>query len=580
MCTIVATLNENRPAVIRAMTEAVHHRGPDSLEVWTGERHGIGACRLSIFGDPTAKMIYHDSDTGRIILLNGEIYNYTSLWEELASRGIVRKTTLESELIAKLYDVHQLDFASRLKGMFAVVILDGKRLILARDRFGIKPIYYFKNNAVVLVCSEIKGLLKHPSVTPTLNLNALQQSRVFGYVHSQDETLFEGIRQVKPGTVLCLEASGGTKELNYSGLPGAHYQNDISNLDYEECVRETRKRVIAAAEGMFAHGSMDKGVYLSGGLDSSTIALVAKHYLGQDIDTFTLADDEASPDLLTARKVARALGTIHHEFSVDLADYWKWLPDYVAHYESLMAGGVFHIQGGLAFHILSNFVSKHVKVAFSGEGADELFGGYYWIYTHPLGFSDRIRNGLAGVQESNSLKSIVDGIFPLPEDEDVYRKNLFDDLLLGALSNYHLQSVDRSAGAFGFEIRPFYLEDDLAQWAMNLPIDFKVSNKHSTKQIIRDAFREDYTAIDVPEVITRKKVGMPAALHRLDTLVVQAVEAAVPDEELKRHPYGDLLGSKMNLLVFDLFEHIFFHGWDHHSDTPPKGSLLGHVWPE
>lgn len=580
MCTIVAALNENRPAIIRAMTEAVRHRGPDSLEVWTGEQHGLGGCRLSIFGDPTASIIYHDPDTGRIVLLNGEIYNYSSLWDELSSQGIIKKTDLESELIAKLYDQYRLGFATHLKGMFGIAILDGDKLILARDRFGIKPIYYFKSKTVVLACSEIKGLLKHPIVTPALNLNALKQSRVFGYIHSQDETLFEGIKQVKPGTVMCLDASGGVKEGHYSELPGAVYKRDMPNLDYEECVRETRKRVIAAVESLFAHGSMDKGVYLSGGLDSSTIALVAKRYLGLNFDTFTLADDDSSSDLLTARKVAGKLDTTHHEFSVGLEDYWRWLPDYVAHYESLMAGGVFHIQGGLAFHILSNHVSKHVRVAFSGEGADELFGGYYWVYTHPLGFSDRIRNNLAEARGNAVLKEMVRRIFPLPENEDVYRKNLFNDLLHGALSNYHLQSVDRSAGAFGFEIRPLYLEDDLSQWAMELPIEFKVPDKQNTKKIIRDAFCSDFYDLGLAEVIHRKKLGMPAALERLDKLVTEAVEIAISDEELNHHPLGSLLGSKLNLLLFDLFEQTFFNNWDHHFDPPPQDSLLARIWPE
>lgn len=177
---------------------------------------------------------------------------------------------------------------------------------------------------------------------------------------------------------------------------------------------------------MFNHGGMEKGLYLSGGLDSSTIAYIARAELGYPLQTFTLADSPETPDFQSARVVAKALHTKHKEFMVSVNDYWRWLPDYLAHYESLMAGGVFHIQGGLAFHILSKFVSDHVRVAFSGEGADELFGGYYWIYTHPLGFSDRIRQRL-GNGENGKVRALVEAIFPLPEDEKVYRKNLFDD---------------------------------------------------------------------------------------------------------------------------------------------------------
>jgi asparagine synthase (glutamine-hydrolysing) len=244
-----------------------------------------------------------------------------------------------------------------------------------------------------------------------------------------------------------------------------------------------------------------------------------------------------------------------------------------------MAGGVFHIQGGLAFHILSRFVSDHVRVAFSGEGADELFGGYYWIYTHPLGFSDRIRQRLSN-RDNGKVTALVDTIFPLPEDEKVYRKNLFDDLLKGALSNYHLQSVDRSGGAFGFEIRPLYLDDDLSQWAMELPIEYKVPDKTTTKRILRDAFREEFKKHGIQEVTGRLKMGMPSALSNLEIKISKQVDQAIGEEEVRKHPLGLHLGSKMGLMIFDLFEHIFFRGWDHRSDSPPSSSLIARVWPK
>jgi len=276
----------------------------------------------------------------------------------------------------------------------------------------------------------------------------------------------------------------------FGEVPKARYLNGQPEVNYEETVTKTRRIILRAVERMFSHGDMDKGVFLSGGVDSSTIALAASLQTEKKIQTFTLADSEDTPDLLAARQVAKALKTDHHEFIVNSKDYWQWLPDYVAHYEGLMAGGVFHIQGGLAFHILTKLISNHVRVAFSGEGADELFGGYYWIYTHPLGFSDRIRKNFAAIENNPALTSVMEELFPDPEDEAVYRKNLFDFLLKGGLANYHLQSVDRSAGAFGMEIRPLYLEDDLSQWAMELPIEYKVPNKETTKRILRDAFRQ------------------------------------------------------------------------------------------
>ena len=580
MCTIIITYNEAKPKILRSMAEAVRHRGPDSLEVWHNERHGVAACRLTIFGDPNAPMIYHDPCSGRTVLLNGEIYNYSELWNQLNKTGVFARTDLEVELIARLYDLYGDAFAEKMQGMFTIAILDGSKLVLVRDRFGIKPLYFTRLGQRILVSSEIKGILAHPDATPVLDLTALRETRVFGYIVSPDRTFFENIRQVLPGHVLTFDGAGRKHVCFFGEMPKARYMNGRPEPDYRESVRKTRHMILKAVDTMFNHGDMDKGIFLSGGVDSSTIALAASLRNGKKVRTFTLADSDKTPDLLAARQVAGALKTDHHEYRVTSKDYWRWLPDYVAHYEGLMAGGVFHIQGGLAFHILARFVSQQVKVAFSGEGADELFGGYYWIYTHPLGFSDRIRDNLAAIQNDSALSSVVNDLFPEPENETVYRKNLFDFLLRGGLANYHLQSVDRSAGAFGMEIRPLYLDDSLSRLAMDLPIEYKVPDKKTTKKILRDAFRQDFQELGLETVLTRQKMGMPSALSAIDQEINEVVDRAITAEDLSGHPYGDIIGSKMNLLLFDLFEHIFFKGWDHHSKEPPHNSFLARVWPK
>jgi len=580
MCTLVATLNENSQVILQNMAETTRHRGPDTFEVQSDSTGGVAAARLSVFGDSSASMIFKDNVTGRTVLLNGEIYNYSELWSQLGKFNRRPQTTLESELIAVLYDVFGLDFASQLKGMFAVAIVDNDRLILARDRFGIKPLYYTQKGKKTLVCSEIKGILQHPEIKPELNNRALEETKVFGYITTANITFFKSIYQVNPGTVMVIDSTGVTRSKSFGGFPKARYNGQKPLCDAGDLVRETRIRLINAVDRMFKHGDMTKGIYLSGGLDSSTIAMIATKILGYEVPTFTLADNPDAVDFSMARKVADALGTDHHEYIINEEDYWRALPDYVAHYESLMAGGVFDVQGGVAFHLLSQKVSGNVRVAFSGEGADELFGGYYWIYTHPLGFSDRIRNNFVGLENNEELKVLVGTLFPEPEDEKEYRRNLFDFLLQGGLSNYHLQSVDRSAGAFGFEIRPVYLEDDLAQWAMELPIDYKVPDKYATKLILREVFRDEFEQMGLSCVLERKKVGMPAAIGMLDPVIRQKVQEAVGDNELARHPLGSILGSKLNLLLYDLFEHVFFKGWNHNDTLPPKDSLLRRVWPE
>jgi len=579
MCSIIVTYNEAEPGNLKLMSEAIRHRGPDSFEVWNNQCYGIAACRLSIFGDPDSPMIYKDPSTGCIVLLNGEIYNFKELWSDLLTIGIQRKTNLESELIARLYEIHGPGFVRLLKGMFAIALLDGPQLVIARDRFGIKPLFYTKIGRKILISSEIKGILKHPEISPTLNMHAVEETSVFGYIVDQEATFFKNIYQVLPGTVVVFNRDNSVKKTQFARLPEIEYMKDGVEIDYEEAATLLKEYIIKSVERLFNHGNMEKGLYLSGGLDSSTIAFIAAKILGYQISTFTLADNINNPDLIAAKKVASALGTEHREYIVTAHDYWPALIDYIAHYECLMAGGVFDVQGGVAFHLLSQKVAKNVKVAFSGEGADELFGGYYWIYTHPLGFSERIRNNLKNILPNDRMQDIVNNLFPEPEDELTYRRNLFNFLIRGGLSNYHLQCVDRSSGALGFEIRPLYLYDDLSKYALDLPIEFKVSDKNTTKKILRDAFRKDFDLTGISWVNERKKLGMPFAISEIDKEITQKIDNTISDDEIINHPLGDILGSKMNVLLYDLFEHIFFKDWDHQDPCPPNNSLLARLWP-
>jgi len=434
--------------------------------------------------------------------------------------------------------------------MFAIAILDGNRLILARDRFGIKPLYYINMGRKVIFGSEIKSILVHPDVTAQLHIP------VFGYVYSPDKTLFERIIQVEPGTVLIISKDGQLTK-RFWQAPEASYFDPERHLDYSTAVIQLRQLIIETMDLLLAHGNHPVGIYLSGGLDSTILALVARNILGYPVTTFTLADGSETADLLAAREVSAKLGTRHIERRVTVDDYFNKLSHFVQHYESLVAGGVFDIHGGVAFHLLSETVSEHVKVAFSGEGADELFGGYYWIYTHPLGFADRIRNRLQFNPNGHGTHKLVDDLFPFPEDECIYRRNVFDALIKGGLANYHLQSVDRSAGAFGFEIRPAYLFDDLAAFALNLPIEYKAPDKRIIKRILRDAFKLELEQLGLDWVLTRLKEGMPAAVSSLAPLITERMEASIDDSTLSQHTLKIYLRCKSDVYLFNMFAETF-----------------------
>ena len=557
MCGIVGILNQSDEQRVMKMAQSVAHRGPDGLNSLTTENGSLGASRLAILGDPHASAIFCDAESNVVVMLNGEIYNIEALRQDLAAAGCVFHTELESEVISQLYRCRGLDFAVQLQGMFAIAILDGNQLILARDRFGIKPLYYAKIGQRVLFGSEIKAILVHPEFKAKLYLPAVEETNVFGYIYSPDRTLFDGITQVEPGTVVAF-CEGKQICKRFWQAPQASYFNPTCHMDFPDAVSRLRNLIIKTVDLLLSHGDHAVGIYLSGGLDSTILVLVARAILGYPVTTFTLAAASETADLLAAREVAKKLGTQHIERRVTVDDYFNRLKHFVRHYEAIVAGGVFDIHGGVAFHLLSETISEYVKVALSGEGADELFGGYYWIYTHPLGFADRVRNRLAQLNGcGDGISRLVNSLFPLPENEHIYRRNLFDALMRGGLANYHLQSVDRSAGAFGFEVRPAYLFDELAAFALNLPIEYKVPNKKVTKLVLREAFKPELEQLGLDWVVTRLKESMPAAVSSLAPIINQRIEDSISDSSLTRHPFKKYLRSKFDMYLFDIFAETF-----------------------
>lgn len=277
MCGIVGIWNQPDVDTVARMTQSVASRGPDGLDWVTRNNSSLGASRLAIVGDPKASPVFLDPSTGISVLLNGEIYNAKSLRAELASNGIGFWSDLESEVVAKLFRIHGPAFAKLLKGMFAIAILDNGRLTLARDKFGIKPMYYVDQGDKVVFGSEIKAVLEHPGVSRSLDLSALEESMVFGYVFSPDKTLLRGIRQVEPGTVA--EFAVNERRLHrFCELPKARYQGENEPIPYDEAVAMLRETLIRTMDLLLNHGGDDKGIYLSGGLDSTILTLISRNH--------------------------------------------------------------------------------------------------------------------------------------------------------------------------------------------------------------------------------------------------------------------------------------------------------------
>ena len=555
MCGICGVVGAAENETVRAMLEAIGHRGPDGFDVVSVGSACVGGCRLAILGSEAYPLPHVDEDS--VMAVNGEIYNYRELAQELGSHDLDRFDP-ESAVVQALFAKRGWQAASRLEGMFSIVITNGYRTLLVRDRLGIKPMYYALYPSGVVFGSEIKAVLAHPAVPVTLDEQALDEIAVFGYIASPDLTPFAAVKQVPPGTVV--EIADGRADCHVYWEPQPAFGDASAFTDASgvalSCVAEDLRVNLQSALGqMLAHDPLPKGFYLSGGVDSGLLTALATRILGPGVPTFTLADAKDSPDLLAARALAEALHTSHHEVYVTLEDYVRELPVFVRHYESVIAGGVFDIHGGLAFQLLSREVAKHVRVAFSGEGADELFGGYYWPYTHPLGFVDGIRARLQAIGSGGAVTEMVDRWFPEPEDETTYRLRVFDLLMRGGLANYHLWSVDRSCSAFGFEVRPAHLHDDVVRMALGLPIEAKVRGDE-TKRVLKAAARPLFEEVGLGYLVDRAKAGMPAAVGHVAGEFGQLVRNLVSDAHVAGHPFSRWVKSPVDAVMFDIFFYI------------------------
>ena len=551
MCGICGIYNEKSLRTVTTMLESIRHRGPDSFSTTLFKNHSLGECGLNIVSNEEDSLPLIDSENKIALLFNGEIYNYQEIKNELLTDRYVFTSDTDSEVIIPLYKKYKKDFVKHLKGMFAIAVIDQDQIVLARDKFGIKPLFYCQLDDRLIFGSEIKSLLQYREVPALLDQKLLEELMVFGYIFSDDRTLLKDIYQVPPGSLISFDGNSISRRRYYQ-VPASFYAGN-GNFNYQESVDQLATILLKTFELFHNHGDSEKGIYLSGGVDSTLMAVLSREILETPIQTYTLYDSEDAPDFNYARKVAEAIGSDHHEIFVTASDYLHELPNFVYHYENIVAGGVFDIQGAAAFQILSKQISKHHKVAFTGEGSDELFGGYYWIYTHPLGFSDRIRERVSLLPSQSKTRGVVESIFPHPEDERVYRKNLFDILMRSGLSNYHLWSVDRACSSFGFETRPPYLYDDIAEFALSIPIEFKVPEKTITKRILKDAALLYLKKYNLTDIVDRKKYGMPAALEHVTPQVKIIIHKLIPADTIDQHPFKQYLRNALDILMFDLF---------------------------
>ena len=525
------------------MTGRIHHRGPDDTRLYIKENVALGACRLSIIDLAGGHQPISNEDGSCWVAYNGEIYNFVSLREELISCGHQFRTKCDTEVLVHAYEDYGLEFVNKLNGMFAFALWDGRarRLVLGRDRIGIKPLYYTEVDNSLVFGSEIKSILEYPGVETRVDLHALDNILTFEY-NPSPQTIFAGIRKLPAGHLLIIDEKSGCRLKRYWDLT-VEEQGEGEPAGAVEKLRSELERAITS----HLMTEVPLGVFLSGGMDSSTIVALMSRVEAGPIKTFSIGfkDGQGYDELTFARTVANHFHTDHYEFvleprSVDV------LPDLVWHLEEPIAD-----EAALPLYFLCSMAKEHVKVVLVGDGGDEVFAGYgryYWYhavnrYTKLPGYFRKqllepLIRTLPSVNGNGAVAALVRRAKRLPEvayqpeerrfsiwnrilADEVKREIYSEDFLRAAMAaspfDYHcehfagcgfthpisraqyvdlksylvdclLLKSDKVTSAFSLECRVPLLDGPLVEYAASLPAAYKYRNGRS-KHIMREAMR-------------------------------------------------------------------------------------------
>jgi len=357
--------------LVAAMNESLLHRGPDSSGFLVDGPACLAMRRLSIIDIAGGDQPIGNEDGSIQVIQNGEIYNHRELATELERRGHTLRTRSDTEVLVHLYEDEGPGFVERLRGMFALAIWDRprQRLLLARDRFGIKPLYYRETTRSLSFASELKALARQPDFSRELDLEALDAYLALNYVPSP-MSIFREARKLPAGHLLIRE-DGSTTIREYADDRPA-LAEEVREEPRKELEGELRERLLDSVRAHLV-ADVPVGVLLSGGIDSAVLTALASRVAEKPVNTFTIGFDESGfSELEGARLAARMYGTNHHELVVR-PDSHELLPTIVEVFDEPFADNA-----ALPTYLVSRLAAEHVKVVLSGEGGDELFGGYYW----------------------------------------------------------------------------------------------------------------------------------------------------------------------------------------------------------
>lgn len=372
MCGICGRTRDRDGEVVAAMNRSLRHRGPDDEGVYVDQatQLALGARRLSVIDVEGGHQPLSNEQGDVWAVLNGEIYNHPSLQHYLRQHGHRLATGTDTEVLVHLYEEYGDELVHALEGMFAFALWDQRRrrLLIGRDRFGEKPLFYVERAGVLSFASELSALCEGPDVDGDLDEEAVDAFFVLGYVPGPDAILPD-VHQLPPGHLLTWDAAARRSTVRPYWSPPSYAPRPPEPQD--ELVAETRRLLEASVRSRMV-ADVPLGVFLSGGVDSSLIAALAARQSSTPIKTFTVGYDVgAVSETLAAAATARALGTEHHELLLSTTDVASRTPALLAALDQPLAD-----QALPALHAVAELARQEVTVAIGGEGADELFGGY------------------------------------------------------------------------------------------------------------------------------------------------------------------------------------------------------------
>lgn len=565
MCGIAGKLYWDRhhpvdPDLLKRMTDEIAHRGPDGEGYYLSGGVGLGHRRLSIIDLSTGDQPMSNEDGTVWVVYNGEIYNFPELRSELEARGHTFKSSTDTEVIVHLYEEVGLDAVVRFRGMFAFALWDERKrlLLLARDRVGIKPLYYTSTGNALLFASEIKSMLIDPTVRRSVNLGAIDRFLTYYYLPGS-ETLFDGIHKLDPGHYLTAQDGrvGITQywDLSFSETPGRKSYDSAVEALQELLSRTVKDHMIS---------DVPVGVLLSGGVDSTGVLRYAVAEAERPIHTFTIGFEgsEVADERPFARLAAECYGTIHQDMTMRADDFRDFLPKFIWHMEEPVCE-----PPAVALYFVSRLARESsIKVLLSGEGGDEAFGGYqnyrnlllletvksafgrarsllqlgikgfgllgirrvgrygdlimpalseyYYSRTAtPTTAFNRRKRWLYTEEFANSLgDGVSDGVtrrlFDKMKNQSPLNCMLYVDTK-SWLPDDLLVKADKMTMATSVELRVPLLDFQVLEFAASLPPHFKVQG-WATKRILKSALKES-----VPkEILQRKKTGFPVPYER------------------------------------------------------------------